>query len=369
MQLLLGNIGRPGGGILALRGHASIQGSTDIPTLYNLLPGYLPMPQPANDDPRRTTSRRTVRRPGFWGHFPAYVISLLKAYWGDAATAENDFGFGWLPRITGDHSHYQTRPGHARGRGARVAASSARIPLSDPPTAACNAWRCPSSTGSWSVISPRSRRPRSGTTGRRSPPASCRPPTSAPRCSSCRPRRTPRRTAPSPTPSGSCSGTTRRSTRRGTARSELWFTYHLGRIIREKLATSNDARDAPIRHLAWDYPTEGAIAEPSADAVLAEINGWDHDGPAARPATPRSRTTAPRRVAAGSTAAVAPTASTSAPTQAGRRPDVGCSRVGMGVAGQPANAVQPGVGRSGRPAMVRAEALRLVGRGGQALDR
>ena len=44
LQLLLGNIGRPGGGIMALRGHASIQGSTDIPTLYNILPGYLPMP-------------------------------------------------------------------------------------------------------------------------------------------------------------------------------------------------------------------------------------------------------------------------------------------------------------------------------------
>ena len=44
LQLLLGNIGRPGGGILALRGHASIQGSTDIPTLYDILPGYIPMP-------------------------------------------------------------------------------------------------------------------------------------------------------------------------------------------------------------------------------------------------------------------------------------------------------------------------------------
>src|SRR5437764_15310106 len=46
VQLLLGNIGRPGGGILALRGHANIQGSTDIPTLYNILPGYMPMPHP-----------------------------------------------------------------------------------------------------------------------------------------------------------------------------------------------------------------------------------------------------------------------------------------------------------------------------------
>ena len=51
LQTLLGNIGRPGGGILALRGHASIQGSTDIPTLFNLLPGYIPMPHAhANED-------------------------------------------------------------------------------------------------------------------------------------------------------------------------------------------------------------------------------------------------------------------------------------------------------------------------------
>ena len=65
----------------------------------------------------------------------------------------------------------------------------------------------------------------------------------------------------------------------GDCRSELWFTYHLGRIIREKLERV-DRRDATLRsrHLAWDYPTEGAIAEPSAEAVLAEINGWDHDG-------------------------------------------------------------------------------------------
>jgi formate dehydrogenase major subunit len=55
LQLLLGNIGRPGGGILALRGHASIQGSTDIPTLYDILPGYLPMPSSKPDGRSPTT--------------------------------------------------------------------------------------------------------------------------------------------------------------------------------------------------------------------------------------------------------------------------------------------------------------------------
>ena len=66
LQLLLGNIGRPGGGIMALRGHASIQGSTDIPTLYNLLPGYLPMPSVRDDDTSTATCERNTPPAGFW---------------------------------------------------------------------------------------------------------------------------------------------------------------------------------------------------------------------------------------------------------------------------------------------------------------
>ena len=64
----------------------------------------------------------------------------------------------------------------------------------------------------------------------------------------------------------------------GDARSDLWFTYHLGRMIREKLAGSADEMDRPLLDLTWDYPIEGRIAEPDAEAVLAEINGWDADG-------------------------------------------------------------------------------------------
>jgi formate dehydrogenase major subunit len=61
----------------------------------------------------------------------------------------------------------------------------------------------------------------------------------------------------------------------GDCRSELWFYYHLGRIIKEKLVTSTDPRDRPILDLNWSYPTAGNVAEPSADAVLREVNGWD----------------------------------------------------------------------------------------------
>ncbi|MGZ7080773.1 MAG: molybdopterin-dependent oxidoreductase, partial [Thermoanaerobaculia bacterium] len=105
LQLLLGNIGRPGGGILALRGHASIQGSTDIPTLYDILPGYLPMPS----EKQRTLDdyiKRNRSPKGWWYNIDKYIVSLLKSYYGDAATKENGFGFEWLPRLTGDHSYF-----------------------------------------------------------------------------------------------------------------------------------------------------------------------------------------------------------------------------------------------------------------------
>jgi formate dehydrogenase major subunit len=128
LQLLLGNIGRPGGGIMALRGHASIQGSTDIPTLYHLLPGYLPMPDARTTYPATSSDHgpgsesdvewapeaghatlqgyiSTVTKPtGWWVHTPAYIISLLKAWYGDAATDDNDFAYHLVPKITGNHS-------------------------------------------------------------------------------------------------------------------------------------------------------------------------------------------------------------------------------------------------------------------------
>ena len=85
LQLLLGNVGRPGGGILALRGHATIQGSTDIATLYNLLPGYLQRrPAPCASTTRcATTSAPRRRRPRTGRTFPKFIVSQLKAWFGD----------------------------------------------------------------------------------------------------------------------------------------------------------------------------------------------------------------------------------------------------------------------------------------------
>ena len=105
LQQLLGNIGRPGGGILALRGHSSIQGSTDIPTLYNLLPGYLAQPNAIKDHETLADYVRVEYSPtGWWANAPKYIVSLLKAWYGQAAQESNDFCFDHLPPISGDYS-------------------------------------------------------------------------------------------------------------------------------------------------------------------------------------------------------------------------------------------------------------------------
>ncbi len=105
LQLLLGNMGRPGGGIMAMRGHSTIQGSTDVATLYDVLPGYLP--QPAADEQHETLDSYVEHEglpTGYWANFRKFIVSLLKAWYGDAATPENDFCFSWLPRVDGDYS-------------------------------------------------------------------------------------------------------------------------------------------------------------------------------------------------------------------------------------------------------------------------
>src|SRR5690554_4928045 len=103
IQLLLGNMGRPGGGVNALRGHANVQGITDMNAYSEVLSGY--MLAPTDDDPTRDVylAKRTPRplRPNqmnFPQNFPKWFTSLMKAYYGDAATAENDFAYDWVPK-------------------------------------------------------------------------------------------------------------------------------------------------------------------------------------------------------------------------------------------------------------------------------
>ncbi len=90
---------------MAMRGHCTIQGSTDISTLYDLLPGYLPQPTcAATHEKLDGYVKYEGLTTGYWSNFRKFIVSLLKAYYGNAATPENDFHFDWLPRMDGDYS-------------------------------------------------------------------------------------------------------------------------------------------------------------------------------------------------------------------------------------------------------------------------
>jgi len=98
LQILLGNIGRPGGGVTALRGHANVQGATDLELLYHELPGYLAQPLRDAHPDLKTYLEKETPKGGYWTNKPKFMVSLLKAFYGDAATKENDFGYDWLPK-------------------------------------------------------------------------------------------------------------------------------------------------------------------------------------------------------------------------------------------------------------------------------
>jgi formate dehydrogenase major subunit len=273
IQLLLGNIGRPGGGVFALRGHASIQGSTDVPTLFNLLPGYLAMPQAGQATLADYVDRvRSPDQKGFWHHADAYMVSLLKEYWGEHATAENDYCFDYLPRINGDHGTYRTVMDMIDGKvsgyfllGQNPAVGSAHGRLQ----------RLGMANLDWLVVRDLVMI-ESATFWKDAPEIE----TGEITPETCRTEVFFFPAASHVEKAGSFTQTQRMLQWRekaveppGDARSELWFFYHLGRRLREKIAGSTDERDRPLLELAWNYKTDGD--EPSGADVLRHINGID----------------------------------------------------------------------------------------------
>jgi formate dehydrogenase major subunit len=275
LQLLLGNMGRPGGGILALRGHASIQGSTDIPTLFNLLPGYIAMPHAFRHDGLDDYLRREGADTGYWGRRRAFVVSLLKAWWGDAATEENDFCFGYLPRITGDHSHYTTVMDQIDGtvKGYFVVGENPAVGSSNG-----KAQRLGLANLDWLVVRDLVM-VETATFWKDAPEIE----TGELRTEDIGTEVFFMPAASHVEKEGTFTNTQRLLQWREKAldppadcRSDLWFYYHLGKRIRERLG--DDEIDRPARELTWDYPEEGEHREPSAAAVLREINGTGPDG-------------------------------------------------------------------------------------------
>ena len=274
VQMLLGNMGRPGGGILALRGHASIQGSTDIPTLYNMLPTYLPQPN-AFKQHRNFADYLKTETPatGWWNNFPKYAVSLLKAWYGEHATAENEWGYHFLPKLTGDVSQQVMTLAMADGlmRGWFMMGQN-------PLVGAVNADLVEKGLGKLQFLVVRDMAMMETANfwqkGRLVQRGEVRPeeidtevfffPTSLP---------------------GEKDGSVTNTNRLvqwhdtvleapGDSRSDLWFVYHLGLKLRALYAGSDKPRDRAIQALTWDYPVRGKHAEPDAEAVLREINGY-----------------------------------------------------------------------------------------------
>lgn len=275
LQLLLGNIGRPGGGIMAMRGHASIQGSTDVPTLYDLLPGYLHMPRARHSHFTLKEYIGTSRIDrGWWSHFDAYIVSLLKAWFGEAATVENDYGFGRLPKLSGNHSHYATMLRALDGgldglflMGQNPAVGSMHAGLQRRALARVR----------WVVVRDLAEI-ESATFWRDSPEVK-----------SGELRTEDIQTEVFLMPAAShiekdgCFTNTQRLVQfrdkaldpPGDARSELWFMHHLAKRVKAHYSGSEHDRDWPITNLCWDYPEQGELREPDVEAVLKEMNGYE----------------------------------------------------------------------------------------------
>jgi formate dehydrogenase major subunit len=264
IQLLLGNIGRPGGGILALRGHATIQGSTDVPTLYNLLPGYLPMPKAKEDQSFDEYVEHNGSDSGWWTEFPKYAVSLLKAWWGDNATAENGWCFDHIPKLTGDHSHMTTVAEMADGK------VSGYFVMGENPVVGSMHGRLHKEgmrNLDWLVVRDFSLI-ETAEFWKEDPDAIGTEVFFFP-------------AAAHTEKDGTYTNTQRLLQFHhkavdpvGDTRSELWFMFHLGVRLRALYLGSTDPKDAPLLELTWDYPTVGAHAEPDVNAILREINGF-----------------------------------------------------------------------------------------------
>ncbi len=269
LQLLLGNIGMPGGGVVALRGHANVQGATDLAVLYQDLPGYLAMPLRDVHPDLATYLEKQTPKGGYWTKTPDFMISLLKAWYGDAATRENDFGYDWIPKrekadaYSQQHIFVDMYAGKIKGffaigqnpavgnPNAKMArAALARLDwlvvkdIFETETAAF--WKAPGVD------------PKSINTEVFFLPA-----------------------APAAEKNGTLTNTMRLIQWHNMAveppddvRSDLHFWHHLGKRIKALYASSAEKRDQGIKALVWDYPEEGKHQEPSAAHVLREMNGY-----------------------------------------------------------------------------------------------
>jgi formate dehydrogenase major subunit len=282
LQLLLGNFGRPGGGIMALRGHASIQGSTDIPTLYHSIHGYMSHPSALKKHATLAEWLATeTQATGYWSNTPKFMVSYLKSVYGSAATRENDFGYEWHPKIIGDHSHMPMfvamNEGKVRGM----------LCIGQNPATSLNAKaeRAGLRKLEWLVVKDNWLHETAMFWK------------TAPEIKAGEVKTQDINTEVFFFPSaqvaeyeGSFTNTQRMlqwhfkaAESPGDCRTDPWFTYQLGKRLKKLYANSQLGRDRGFLNVTWDYEAEDVRererGEPDARKILKEINGYYSDDP------------------------------------------------------------------------------------------
>ncbi len=267
LQLLLGNIGRPGGGVNALRGESNVQGSTDFGLLYHQITGYMNAPFAAPKHATLEDYLKTETPPsGFKTNTPKWLISMLKAFYGPNATPENEFGYHYLPKHNKDCSHIALFESMLRGE-IEGALLFGQNPIVGGPNAtkehkalANLKWMV--AVDLWETETSVFWKEKAG-----SNPAEIQTEVFfLPACSSYEKE-----------------GTVTNSGRwmqyrwqaippKGESKADLEIVHMLARRIQDLYKTSTDPKDKPIQSLFWNY---GESDHPDMDLVHREINGYE----------------------------------------------------------------------------------------------
>jgi formate dehydrogenase major subunit len=267
---------------MALRGHASIQGSTDVPTLYHSIHGYINHPSVLKNHTtlRDFLAAETVPT-GYYANTPKFVVSYLKSIYGDAATPENDFGYGWHPRILGDHSHMPMfvamNDGKVKGMlcvgqnpATSLNAKMERAALRKLEWLAvkdnflhetANFWKSAPEVVSGEV------KPQDIHTEVFFFPAAQVAETEGTFTNTQRMMQSHFKAAEAP----------------GDCRTDVWFTYQLGKRLKKLYADSQAPRDQGFKNVVFDYESDNArdkeIGEPDVKKLLKELNGFSTADP------------------------------------------------------------------------------------------
>jgi formate dehydrogenase major subunit len=369
---------------MALRGHSTIQGATDLSTLYDTLPGYLLQPAAYDRTHEDLSSyiEHEGMQTGYWANFSKFIVSLLKAWYGDAATPDNDFGFSWLPRVDADYSALAYFDRMAKGE-VKGYFLTGQNPGGGGPNAGLH--RAGLRNLDWLVVLDWFET-ESAVLWKNDP--------NAPPPSQIKTEVFFIPVAAAPEKEGSLTNTQRllqwhnkAVDPSGDRRSDAWFLYNLGKRLKHLYAGSTDPKDQPLLNLTWDYDfdeqsrlPDGTLSriegEPDLEKVLMEINGH-------RLNETDSRTGRPRLVSGFSELKDDGTTACGCWVYSGVFPEPGRNRangrkitddpfqpeMGLRLAEQCPRPVQPSLSRPRRAAMVGTQEIGLVGLREAALGR